>query len=192
MYVLAGLGNPGDKYRLNRHNIGFMMIDLIADQYDFPPFKNKFRAQVTEGRLGSHKVILVKPMTFMNLSGTSLCELMGFYKIPLENLYVFHDELDIPPFSIKVKKGGGSGGHNGLNSLDQHVGKDYWRVRMGIGHPGNKAAVSNYVLSNFSKEDEDDLVDFLSAIACEAPLLMGNDPGVWLTKIHLRLKKDEK
>lgn len=189
MYVLAGLGNPGDKYCLNRHNIGFMVIDLIADQYNFPPFKKKFRAEVTEGVVGGHKVMLVKPMTYMNLSGTSVCEILGFYKVPLENLYVFHDELDIDPFRIKVKKGGGSGGHNGLNSLDQHVGKNYWRVRLGIGHPGHKNAVSSYVLSNFRREEEEDLTDFLSVVAGEAPALLGAEPGAWLSRVYLRLQK---
>ncbi len=187
MFVLAGLGNPGSKYAMNRHNIGFMAIDLIADSYHFPAFKHKFRCEFTEGKLGDHKVILCKPMTYMNLSGTALSELLGFYKIPLDHLYVFHDDLDLAPFKVKLKLGGGSGGHNGLTSIDQHVGKDYWRVRLGIGHPGHKDAVTGHVLGNFRKDEEDDLAALLSALSQESPHLLGADPGAWLTKIHLHL-----
>jgi PTH1 family peptidyl-tRNA hydrolase len=187
MYVLAGLGNPGSQYAMNRHNIGFMVIDLIADTFNFPPFKNKFKAEITEGRIGNHKVILCKPQTFMNRSGISLSELMGFYKIPLDHLYVFHDELDIAPFRVKMKKGGGSGGHNGLTSLDQYIGKDYWRIRLGIGHPGHKDAVTGYVLGNFRGDEEDALCEMLSAVSAETPTLLGADTGIWLTKLALRL-----
>lgn len=185
MYVFAGLGNPGSKYAMNRHNIGFMAIDLIAQSYNFPPFKNKFRAEISEGKIGNHKIILCKPMTFMNLSGKAVQELMGFYKIPLDHLYVFHDDLDLLPFKVKLKLGGGSGGHNGLNSIDQHMGKEYWRLRLGIGHPGHKDAVSAYVLGNFRPDEEDDLCEILAAVTKEVPLLPESTPGAWLTRLHL-------
>lgn len=187
MFVLVGLGNPGEKYSLNRHNIGFMAIDSIATAYPFPPFKMKFSAAVAEGVIGSHKVILCKPMTYMNLSGRAVGELSRFYKIPPAHVYVIHDDLDLEPGKIKLKQGGSNGGHNGLESLDQHIGKDYWRVRLGIGHPGrplaHRDAVTNYVLGNFSSTDESWLIDVLSALSQEAETLFGTDPGVWLTKI---------
>lgn len=188
MYVVVGLGNPGAQYSLNRHNIGYMAIDTIAAQYNFPPFKIKFNAYVSEGKVGSARVILCKPLTFMNLSGRPVAELVKFYKIPLENLYVVHDDLDLLPRAIKVKKAGGNGGHNGLRSIDSCLGQDYWRLRLGIGHPGFKDAVSGYVLSNFKSSDEEWLTDLLSAIAAEFDTLFDNDPGKWLTKVHLRLK----
>lgn len=188
MYVIVGLGNPGSKYSLNRHNIGFMAIDVIAQVHNFPPFRSKFSAEVTEAKIGSHKVILCKPMTFMNLSGRSVQELTRLYKIPPENVYVIHDDLDLLPGAIKVKKGGGSGGHNGLTSIDESIGKDYWRLRLGIGHPGHRGAVSSYVLSNFHTQDEEWLVPLLGVIGDEMPSLLGQDMGKWLTKVHLKLK----
>ena len=193
MYVLVGLGNPGEKYALNRHNIGFMAIDSIAATYKFPPFKIKFSASLSEGTIGDHKVILCKPMTYMNLSGQSVGDLIRFYKIPPDCVYVIHDDLDLEPGKIKVKLGGGNGGHNGLRSLDQNIGKEYWRVRLGIGHPGRSPIredlVSNYVLSNFSRNDGDWLIGVLRAVAEEAETLFGADPGVWLTKIAENLRR---
>lgn len=187
MYIVAGLGNPGNQYSLNRHNIGFMAIDTIANQYNFPPFKIKFSSYVSEGKIANHRVILCKPLTFMNLSGRPLAELTRFYKIPLDKLYVLHDDLDLQPSVIKVKLGGGNGGHNGLRSIDSCLGPDYWRLRLGIGHPGFKDAVSGYVLSNFKSSDEEWLSDLLAAIAAEFDTLFDMDPGKWLTKVHLRL-----
>jgi peptidyl-tRNA hydrolase, PTH1 family len=193
MYVLVGLGNPGEKYALNRHNIGFMAIDSIAQTYRFPPFKTKFSSFISEGNIGNHKVILCKPMTYMNLSGQPVRELIHFYKIPLEHVYVIHDDLDLEPGKMKVKVGGGNGGHNGLKSLDQNIGKDYWRVRLGIGHPGRDSAsqdlVTPYVLGNFSRKDEDWLTTTLRAISEEVDTLFGSDAGVWLTKIAQNLKR---
>jgi peptidyl-tRNA hydrolase, PTH1 family len=188
MYVIVGLGNPGAKYAMNRHNIGFMAVDVIANQQDFAPFKQKFSAEVSEGQLGTHKVILCKPMTYMNLSGRSVLELSRFYKVPLNQIYVFHDDLDLLPGAIKVKLGGGSGGHNGLTSIDQALGKEYWRIRLGIGHPGHRDAVSSYVLGNFRREDEEWLASLLGVIGEEIPSLLGHDPGKWLTRVHLKLK----
>lgn len=193
MYVLVGLGNPGEKYALNRHNIGFMAVDSLATAYHFPPFKIKFSAAVSEGVIGDHKVILCKPMTYMNLSGQPVRDLIHFYKIPLDHVYTIHDDLDLEPGKIKVKVGGGSGGHNGLRSLDQNIGKDYWRVRLGIGHPGRSPVredlVTHYVLSNFSHNDEEWLGGVLRAITEEADTLFGSDPGVWLTKIAQNLRR---
>jgi PTH1 family peptidyl-tRNA hydrolase len=197
MFVLVGLGNPGGKYALNRHNIGFMAVDSIAATYNFPPFKIKSSAMISEGTIGAHKVLLCKPITYMNLSGQPVGDLIRFYKVPPEEVYVIHDDLDLEPGVIKLKIGGGNGGHNGLKSLDQHLGKDYWRVRLGIGHPRRMTGrtsesediVSNYVLSNFSKGDEDWLTSLLRAIAEEADSLFGVDPGVWLTKIAENIRR---
>jgi PTH1 family peptidyl-tRNA hydrolase len=193
MFVLVGLGNPGGKYALNRHNIGFMAVDSIADTYRFPPFKMKFSAMVSEGTIGDHKVLLCKPMTYMNLSGQPVGDLIRFYKVSPDHVYVIHDDLDLEPGQIKVKIGGGNGGHNGLKSLDQHIGKDYWRVRLGIGHPGRfskgEDLVTNYVLSNFGRADEEWLTSILRAVCEEADTLFGSEPGIWLTKIAENLKR---
>ena len=188
MFVLAGLGNPGPQYSLNRHNVGFMVIDTIAESYQFPPFKVKFNALISEGKFGSHKVLLCKPITFMNRSGQALSPLMHFYKVPVENLYVIHDDLDLVFGRLKLKQGGGAGGHNGLTSLDQSIGKDYWRLRVGIGHPGHASAVSNYVLSNFSGHEQKEIVPLLTTIAELIPDLFGADSGLWLNQYQQRMK----
>jgi PTH1 family peptidyl-tRNA hydrolase len=192
MFVLVGLGNPGEKYALNRHNIGFMAVDSFAAAYHFSPFKMKFSAAISEGTIGNYKVLLCKPLTYMNLSGQSIGDLIRFYKIPPAHVYVVHDDLDLEPGQIKMKIGGGNGGHNGLKSLDQHIGKEYWRVRLGIGHPGHslyKDGVADYVLSNFSKQDEGWLISILRAITEEGETLFAGDPGVWLTKISANLRR---
>ncbi|MCX7337692.1 MAG: aminoacyl-tRNA hydrolase [Alphaproteobacteria bacterium] len=181
MFVFVGLGNPGAQYALNRHNVGFMVVDTIAESYDFPPFRTKFNALVTEGKIGPHRVILCKPLTYMNLSGQAVGPLIKFYKLPLSSVYVVHDDLDLNPGQVKLKIGGSSGGHNGLVSIDQAVGKDYWRLRIGIGHPGHKDAVSAYVLSNFRSEDHDWLVPLLSSVAGQAPTLFDTTtPATWV------------
>jgi PTH1 family peptidyl-tRNA hydrolase len=165
-WAIVGLGNPGSQYALNRHNIGFMIADYIQDAYRAPPFKIKQNTAYTEVIIGPHKIYLIKPQTFMNLSGRGVSPLISFFKIPLENVIVFHDELDLEPGRARVKRGGSSGGHNGLKSLDSTIGQDYWRVRIGIGHPGHKDAVSDYVLSNFKNSDLDGWVpDCLIACA---------------------------
>ncbi len=188
MFVLVGLGNPGSQYAMNRHNIGFMVVDTIAESYNFPPFKAKFNSLISEGQIGSHKVILCKPATFMNLSGQAVGPLIRFYKIPPESVYVVHDDLDLEPERVKLKIGGGTGGHNGLASLDQQLGKNYWHLRLGIGHPGHKDAVSSYVLSNFKSDEQDWLIPLLSAIANQAEELFGCDPAVWLNKLKNNLQ----
>ncbi|PIV73428.1 MAG: aminoacyl-tRNA hydrolase, partial [Rhodobacteraceae bacterium CG17_big_fil_post_rev_8_21_14_2_50_65_11] len=165
MQLWVGLGNPGAKYAMNRHNIGFMAVDRIADQHDFPPWRAKFQGQVTEGRIGTEKVLLLKPATFMNLSGQSVGEAARFYKLDAPDVTVFHDELDLAPGKIRVKAGGGHAGHNGLRSIHQHIGPHYDRVRLGIGHPGHKDKVAPYVLSDFAKADQVWLDDLMRGIA---------------------------
>ena len=141
MKLFVGLGNPGTKYAGNRHNIGFMAVDRIADDHGFAGWRNKFQGQVNEGRLGSEKVVLLKPETFMNRSGQSVGEAVRFYKLAPEDVVVFHDEIDLAPGKLRVKSGGGHAGHNGLRSLHAHIGDTYGRVRMGVGHPGHQDAV---------------------------------------------------
>ena len=146
MKLFVGLGNPGDKYAHNRHNIGFMALDRIAEDHAFGPWRNKFQGQICEGKLGDKKVLLLKPTTFMNISGQSVGEAARFHKVPLDQITVFHDELDLAPGKMRLKQGGGHAGHNGLRSIQAHLGAEYARVRLGIGHPGHKDAVAGVVL----------------------------------------------
>ncbi|MCD6034807.1 MAG: peptidyl-tRNA hydrolase [Rickettsiales bacterium] len=177
MFLLVGLGNPGSEYAMTRHNVGFMVVDAIADRYGFSPWKKKFQAQMSEGLIGSEKVILLKPTTYMNESGRSVGEAIRFHKIPLEQVFVIHDELDIPFGRLKVKTGGGHAGHNGLRSIDQHVGNPYVRIRFGIAHPGHRDQVTRYVLNPFSKEEQAELPKFLDACAESFPSALKNDMG---------------
>lgn len=154
MYLIVGLGNPGAEYRFNRHNVGFLMVDILHQAYGTSDFqKNKWHGYMAEGSIAGQKILFLKPQTYMNLSGPAVSGPSNFYKIPLDKVIVIHDELDIPPADIRVKKGGGNGGHNGLKSIDAHLGKDYWRLRIGIGHPGVKDMVSGYVLSNLPQKE---------------------------------------
>jgi PTH1 family peptidyl-tRNA hydrolase len=171
MKLFVGLGNPGREYALNRHNVGFMAIDAIAATHDFPAFRKRFSSLATEGKLGGESVLLLKPQTFMNESGRAVGEAARFYKLGLGDIVVFHDELDLAPGKVRVKTGGGVAGHNGLKSLSAHIGNDYVRVRIGIGHPGRKDRVTGYVLHDFSKADHAWLELLLGAIAAEAPYL---------------------
>jgi PTH1 family peptidyl-tRNA hydrolase len=179
MKLFVGLGNPGGKYARNRHNIGFMAVDRIADDHGFAPWRNKFNGQISEGRLGSEKVLLLKPETFMNLSGQSVGEAMRFHKLEPQDVTVFHDELDLAPGKCRVKTGGGHAGHNGLRSIHAHIGPEYHRVRLGIGHPGRKELVSPYVLHDFPKaEIEGWLDDLLRGIGDGiGSLAAGDTPG---------------
>ncbi|KRS16680.1 aminoacyl-tRNA hydrolase [Roseovarius indicus] len=186
MQIFAGLGNPGPKYAGNRHNIGFMALDRIAEEHGFSPWKARFQGEVAEGRLGSEKVILLKPSTFMNLSGQSVGEAMRFYKLEPEDVTVFHDELDLAPGKLKVKTGGGHAGHNGLRSMHAHIGENYRRVRLGIGHPGRKDLVSHYVLHDFAKADQDWLDDLMRGIAEGAPELAEGRNDKFLNAVALR------
>ncbi|WP_204113433.1 aminoacyl-tRNA hydrolase [Shimia biformata] len=186
MKLFVGLGNPGTKYAGNRHNIGFMALDRIADDHGFAPWRGKFQGSLTEGRLGTEKVLLLKPETFMNLSGQSVGEAMRFYKLTPEDVVVFHDELDLAPGKLRVKQGGGHAGHNGLRSIHQHIGEAYGRVRIGIGHPGRKDLVSHYVLHDFHKADQDWLEDLLRGISDGAAQLAAGDTGKFMNAVSLR------
>ena len=187
MKLFVGLGNPGSKYAGNRHNIGFMALDQIASDHSFAPWRGKFQGQLSEGRLGREKVILLKPETFMNLSGQSVGETMRFFKLAPADITVFHDELDLIPGKCRVKMGGGHAGHNGLRSLHQHIGPDYQRVRLGIGHPGHKDRVSAYVLHDFVKADSKWLDDLLRGIGDGAPHLAEGDASKFMNAVALRV-----
>lgn len=186
MKLFVGLGNPGSKYAGNRHNIGFMALDRIAEDHGFAPWRGKFQGSLAEGRLGTEKVLLLKPETFMNLSGQSVGETMRFYKLTPEDVVVFHDELDLAPGKLRVKQGGGHAGHNGLRSIHQHIGETYGRVRMGIGHPGRKDLVSHYVLHDFHKADHDWLEDLLRGISDGAAHLAAGDAAKFMNAVSLR------
>jgi len=185
MQLFVGLGNPGRKYAGNRHNIGFMAIDAIASAHGFGPWRQKFQAEIAEGRLGGQRVTLLKPQTFMNLSGQSVGEAMRYLKLTPGDVCVFHDELDLAPGKIRVKTGGGHAGHNGLRSLHQHLGPDYHRVRMGIGHPGQKELVTNYVLQDFAKSDREWLDPLIEAVGREAGRLVAGDAPGFMSAIAL-------
>ncbi len=187
MKLIVGLGNPGAKYAQNRHNIGFMAVDRIASDHGFAPWRAKFQGQVCEGRVGADKVILLKPGTFMNLSGQSVGEAMRFHKLEPADVIVFHDELDLAPGKLRVKTGGGHAGHNGLRSLHGHIGPDYERVRMGIGHPGHKDAVASYVLHDFAKVDQNWLDDALRGVSDGIADLIAGDSGRFLNAVALRV-----
>ena len=188
MQLWVGLGNPGPKYAMHRHNVGFMALDVIAEMHDFGPVQKKFQGWLQEGRIGGQKVLLLKPATFMNQSGRSVGEAMRFYKLEMDALTVFHDELDLAPFKVKVKTGGGTAGHNGLRSIDQHLGPDFRRVRIGIGHPGHKDRVTGHVLGNYAKAEMDDLTDMLAAISFEAEWLAKGEDARFMSDVALRLQ----
>jgi len=186
--LIAGLGNPGAEYARNRHNAGFMAVDTIHASYDFGPWRARFQGVVSEGVLGRRKVYLLKPGTFMNLSGDSVGAAMRFFKLPINALVVMHDELDLPAAKLKVKTGGGDAGNNGAKSITATLGPDYRRVRIGIGHPGERGRVSGHVLGNFTKADEQQwLVPMLTAIAEAAPLLAKDNDIGFMNKIVLAL-----
>ncbi|MDQ1157161.1 PTH1 family peptidyl-tRNA hydrolase [Sphingomonas sp. SORGH_AS 950] len=187
MQVWAGLGNPGPQYAMHRHNVGFMAMDAIAEVHDFGPVKKQFQGWTQEGRIGGQKILLLKPATFMNESGRSVGDALRFYKLGVEALTVFHDELDLAPFRVKVKTGGGTAGHNGLRSIDQHLGPDFRRVRLGIGHPGHKDRVTGHVLGNYAKAEIEPLSDLLGALAAEARWLAEGDDVRFVNDIALRL-----
>jgi peptidyl-tRNA hydrolase, PTH1 family len=182
----VGLGNPGAKYAGNRHNIGFMALDRIAADHGFTPWRKAFQGLVAEGRLGAEKVALLKPETFMNLSGQSVQAAVAFWKLPLADLTVFHDELDLAPGKLRLKEGGGHAGHNGLRSIHGHLGDAYARVRLGIGHPGHKDAVAPYVLHDFAKADADWLEDLLRGISEGAEALAAGDGQKFMNAVALR------
>lgn len=187
MKLIVGLGNPGAKYAQNRHNIGFMAMDHIAADHGFGGWRSKFQGQTCDGRLGSTRVTLLKPETFMNLSGQSVGEAMRYLKLAPDDVIVFHDEIDLAPGKVRLKTGGGHAGHNGLRSIHGHIGPDYDRVRMGVGHPGHKDAVPGYVLRDFPKADAEWLDDELRGISDGIAALVAGDGGKFLNAIAVRV-----
>lgn len=190
MFLLVGLGNPGPKYAGNRHNIGFMAVDEIAHQHSFGPWRSKFQGEICEGRLGRHKALLLKPTTYMNESGRSVSQACRFYKIAAKDVFIFHDELDLQPGKVKAKLGGGTAGHNGLRSTGAHIGNDFHRIRLGIGHPG-KDRVTQWVLGDFAKADRDWLEPMLDGLATTAPRLLEGDLGRFMTDLSKKLNPPE-
>jgi PTH1 family peptidyl-tRNA hydrolase len=190
MKLFVGLGNPGREYAMNRHNVGFMAIDAIAATHDFPSWRKRFSGLAAEGKLGGEPVLLLKPQTFMNKSGSAVSEAVRFYKLDLGDVVVFHDELDLAPGKVRVKTGGGVAGHNGLKSLTAHIGNDYVRVRIGIGHPGQKDRVTGHVLQNFAKADHGWLELLLAAIAAEAPFLAEGANDKFQSRVAHALQAD--
>lgn len=188
MRLVVGLGNPGPKYEANRHNVGFMAVDEIVRRHSFGPYRHRFQALFAEGVVEGVRLFALEPMTFMNESGRAVGEAMRFYKIEPREVLVIHDEIDLASGKVRVKLGGGSAGHNGLRSIDAHIGPDYWRLRIGIGHPGDKDLVHPYVLSDFAKEDEAWLGKLLGAIADAFPLLAHDRDNQFLTKLALLIK----
>ncbi len=188
MQIWVGLGNPGTQYALHRHNVGFMAADILAEVYGFAAPKKAFRSEVRDGRIGGHRILLMKPQVYMNHSGQAVAEALRFYKLDLEALTVFHDELDLAPMKVKVKQGGGTAGHNGLRSIDAHLGPDFRRVRIGIGHPGHKDRVTGHVLGNYAKSEMDALANMLGAIASEAEWLADGDDPRFMSEVALRLQ----
>ena len=186
MQIWAGLGNPGTQYALHRHNVGFMAADIIAEMHGFSPWSKKFRSLVAEGRIGRERVLLMKPQTFMNDSGDAVQQALNFFKQDIGSLTVFHDELDLAPMKVKVRTGGGLAGHNGLRSIDATFGPEFRRVRIGIGHPGDKTKVTNYVLGNYAKSEMDALADLLGAIAAEADRLATSDDARFMSDVASR------
>lgn len=183
MLLIAGLGNPGSQYQDNRHNIGFMAVDEIWRSHNFSPWTKKFQALISDGVINGEKILLLKPQTFMNLSGQAVGEAMRFYKLAPENIVVIHDELDLVAGKLRVKSGGSSGGHNGIKSIDAHCGGSYRRMRLGIGHPGSKELVHNHVLGDFSKADQEWLLPLLKSIADNLEPLIQGDDSLFMNRI---------
>ena len=188
MRLFVGLGNPGSRYARNRHNIGFMAVDEIARAHRAGPWRRRFQAETADAVIGGERVLLVKPQTYMNESGRSVGEAQNFFKIPLRDVTVFYDELDLPPAKLRVKIGGGNAGHNGLRSISAHCGNDYRRVRLGIGHPGHKPLVQSHVLGDFGKAEQEWVEDLCRIIADHAALLARGEDGSFQNKVHLAME----
>jgi peptidyl-tRNA hydrolase, PTH1 family len=191
MKLFVGLGNPGGKYAGNRHNVGFMAVDAIARRHSFGPWKKRFHGVAAEGQIGTERVLLLKPETYMNESGRAVGEAMRFLKIPIGDVIVLYDEIDLAPSKLKVKAGGGNAGHNGLRSISAHLENDYVRVRIGVGHPGNKDAVAHYVLHDFAKADRVWLEPLLDAIADAAGRLAAGDAARFLTDVARAVQSED-
>ena len=188
MLLIAGLGNPGGQYARNRHNIGFMAVEAIAREHRFPSFRSRFQGVISDGKLGETRVALLMPHTYMNDSGQSVGDAMRFFKLDLKAVVVLHDELDLAPAKCRVKVGGGNAGHNGLRSITAHIGNDYKRVRLGIGHPGAKELVHSFVLGDFSKAEMGWVSALCDAVAGSAPLLATGEDAKFQNKVHLALE----
>jgi PTH1 family peptidyl-tRNA hydrolase len=192
MRLVVGLGNPGARYARNRHNIGFVAVDAIARRYGFPAFRNRFKGELAEAPIAGARRLLLKPQTFMNASGESVAETARFFKIAPEEIVVIHDEIDLRPGKLRVKRGGGSAGHNGLRSIDPLIGPDYWRVRIGIGHPGAKELVQPYVLQNFGPDEISEWVEpLIVAVADTIPLLLAGSPDAFMSEVARRFSLPE-
>jgi PTH1 family peptidyl-tRNA hydrolase len=185
MWLIVGLGNPGAGYARHRHNVGFMAVDALAHEQRFSSYSKKFTAELADGMIADQRAVLLKPLTYMNHSGQSVGEACRFYKIAPEQVLVIHDDLDLVFGKIRIKQGGGHGGHNGLRDIDRHVGKDYWRIRFGIGHPGHKDRVHDYVLSDFTKAEQPDVALACAAIATHLPLFFSHSPEALMSKIAM-------
>lgn len=188
MRLFVGLGNPGSKYQGNRHNIGFIALDVMARRHGFSPWRRRFQSETSEGVLGRERVVLLKPTTYMNESGRAVGEAMHFFKLSLGDISVFHDELELPPGKVRVKVGGGIAGHNGLRSISAHAGNDYRRVRMGIGHPGVKDLVHAYVLNDFAKAERPRFEALCDIVADNAALLADGKDSTFQNKVHLSMQ----
>ena len=184
MFLFVGLGNPEKKHITNRHNIGFMAVDDIMGKHQFPPYRNRFQGFISEGKIGRNTVRILKPTTYMNESGRSVKEAVKFFKLKNDKVFVFYDDLDLIPGKCRFKYGGGSGGHNGLRSISAHIGVDYWRVRLGIGHPGHKDKVLRYVLQDFTKKEQSSWIpNLLNTLADNAELLLQNKENTLMSKL---------
>ena len=187
MLLLVGLGNPGTRYAGNRHNIGFMALEAIARRHNIVPWRKRFQSVAVEGSVGGKKVLLLLPGTYMNESGRAVSEALGFYKLSVSDVVVFHDELELPPFKVRVKTGGGNAGHNGLRSISAHIGNDYRRVRLGIGHPGDKKLVEHYVLQDFAKSEWLGVETLCDVVADNVGFLIDGKDSSFQNKIHLTM-----
>ena len=187
MRLFVGLGNPGSDYAKNRHNIGFMAVDEIVHRYSFAPFRSKFQGQLCEGKIAGQKVLILKPTTYMNESGKAVQAAMAFYKLPIQDIIVFHDEMDLVAGKIRMKTGGGHAGHNGVRSIQSHIGSGFQRVRLGVGHPGDKEKVVGHVLNDFSKADQQWLDKMIEAIGENADLLIKGEDSGFMSKVSLAL-----
>lgn len=187
MRLVVGLGNPGPKYERNRHNVGFMAVDEIVRRHGFGAWRSRFQGLTADGSIGGEKVLVLKPATFMNESGRSVGEAARFFKLSPADVVVIYDELDLAPTKVRVKRGGGNGGHNGLRSIDAHLGTDYWRVRIGIGHPGEKSKVTGHVLSDFAKAEWPNFERLLDGISDRIDLLIDDKPSDFMSKLAMDL-----
>src|SRR5437879_5450046 len=188
MRLFVGLGNPGAKYARNRHNIGFMTVEEIARRHGFAPWRRRFQGETAEGTLDHERVVLLRPQTFMNESGRAVQEAANFFKLAPDDITVFQDEIELPPAKVRVKVGGGIAGHNGLRSISAHIGNDYRRVRLGIGHPGTKELVHGHVLSDFAKDDRPWVTALCEAVADNAALLVAGRNSTFQNKVHLAMQ----